>query len=171
MGKAEQFIYFAEGECEVKFLQTLMNNLHLIRQGKIIKLNVTQKRIPTAKLLTIDSNTSVVFVFDTDTDYTSTLNENIKAITKLNKTGVLLVLLPQVLNFEDELVRCTDIKSITELTGSGSKSDFKRDFLKTSNLDALLRKHKFTLAKMWKTSPRNFPSGRCQELIYLSKRR
>lgn len=64
-----------------------------------------------------------------------------------------IVFLPQVLNLEEELVRCTDVKKITELTKSGSVKNFKTDFCKMRTKDCriMLDRHKLEYARLWMT--------------------
>ncbi len=84
-----------------------------------------------------------MFVFDSDVPETSKLKQNIDMVRKLcpSKT-VKLVFLVQVLNLEDELVRATNIKKISELTNSKSAKDFKSD-------RSVLMRHEFDILKMW----------------------
>ena len=51
---------------------------------------------------------------------------------------------PQVLNLEDELVRCTDVRTAMELTKSGSVKNFKTDFckMKTKDCRSMLERYK-----------------------------
>ena len=51
---------------------------------------------------------------------------------------------PQVLNSEDEVVRCTDVRTAMELTKSGSVKNFKTDFCKMKAKDcrSMLERHK-----------------------------
>ena len=64
-----------------------------------------------------------------------------------------IVFLPQVLNFEDELVRCTDARTAMELTKSGSVKNFKTDFckMKTKDCRSMLERHKLDYARLWMT--------------------
>ena len=63
-----------------------------------------QQLIP---MLSIQAGTTVVLVFDTDVPQTSNLKKNLELLTRY--CGKLkIIFLPQVLNLEDELVRCTD---------------------------------------------------------------
>ena len=64
-----------------------------------------------------------------------------------------LVFLPQVMNLEDELVRCTDIRSITELTRSKSTKDFKRDFCAMTNCRSALDRHQLDVLGLWTQNP------------------
>ena len=66
---------------------------------------------------------------------------------------------PQVLNLEDELVRCTDVRTAMELTKSGSVKNFKTDFCKMKAKDcrSMLERHKLDYAHLWMTkTPETF---------------
>lgn len=70
-----------------------------------------------------------------------------------------IVYLAQVLNFEDEIVRATDINKAIELTKSKSTSNFKTDFckLKVPECRELLKRHNFDVSKLWtKKVPKAF---------------
>ena len=60
---------------------------------------------------------------------------------------------PQVLNLEDELVRCTDARTAMELTKSGSVKNFKTDFckMKTKDCRSMLERHKLDYTRLWMT--------------------
>ena len=64
-----------------------------------------------------------------------------------------IIFLPQVLNLEDELVRCTDVRTAMELTKSGSVKNFKTDFCKMKIKDcrSMLERHKLDYARLWMT--------------------
>ena len=64
-----------------------------------------------------------------------------------------IIFLPQVLNLEDELVRCTDARTAMELTKSGSVKNFKTDFckMKTKDCRSMLERHKLDYARLWMT--------------------
>lgn len=145
-------IYFAEGKCEATLLNALKEKPHKILAGRVKVLNVINDLIPRSLLITIQPGTVVVFVFDTDVQITDYLKKNIELVSKYcAKTKV--VFLPQVLNLEDELVRCTDIKTITELTRSKSTKDFKRDFCALSNCRDALNKHQLDVLELWTQNP------------------
>ena len=91
----------------------------------------------------IQAGTTVVLVFDTDVPQTSNLKKNLELLTRY--CGKLkIIFLPQVLNLEDELVRCTDVRTAMELTKSGSVKNFKTDFCKMKAKDcrSMLERHK-----------------------------
>ncbi len=63
------------------------------------------------------------------------------------------------MGWEDELTRCTDVKSVAELTRSSSVRNFKTDFckLKVKDCRAMLERHKLNVGKLWMTGvPENF---------------
>jgi len=59
----------------------------------------------------------------------------------------------QVKNLEDELVRCTDVKKVTDLTQSQSISNFKTAFCRIKDLRELLERHQINLKKFGTTNP------------------
>ena len=141
-------IYFAEGKCEERLLNSLKENPQKIQPGRVKVVNVIQQLLPKSQLVTIQAGTTVVLVFDTDVPNTEHLRENIKRLSTLC-TKIKLVFLPQVLNLEDELVRCCEIKSVTELTHSRSTKDFKRGFCSLTNVRAVLERANLNVDKIW----------------------
>ena len=141
-----------EGECEKAFLTALKESPALITPGKITVLNVLTEEISKSRLISLSPGTTVVFVFDTDIEITEKLKLNISRIENyFDKSR--LIFLPQVRNLEDELVRCTDISRVTELTKSPSKSDFKSDFCRMTNCRAVLTRHHLDVLKLWTVNP------------------
>ena len=63
--------------------------------------------------------------------------------------------MPQVLNLEDELTRCTDVKAVVELTKSNGIKNFKTDFcrLKVKDCRAMLERHKLECEQLWMAKP------------------
>ena len=141
-------IYFAEGKCEERLLNALKENPQKIQSGRVKVFNVIQKLLPKSQLVTIQTGTTVVLVFDTDVPNTEFLHENIRRL-KMLCSKVRLVFLPQVLNLEDELVRCSEIKSVVELTHSKSNKDFKRDFCSMTNVRSVLDRVNLNVNSLW----------------------
>ena len=113
--------YLVEGECEEKLLKALKGQPALIVPGTVKKFNAVQNEIPASRLMSFDPGSRVVLVFDTDTDMTEHLKKNIELLKKVcSKVEVLTV--AQVLNFEDEMVRSTDISKAEDLTYPSSLS-------------------------------------------------
>ena len=145
-------IYFVEGACEEKLINALKEAPPRIIPGKVRVFNVVQNELPRSILLSIPPGSRVVLVFDTDVPRTDVLKKNIDRLKKLC-AGVKLIYLPQALNIEDELVRCTDISSPKGLTKSRSDSDFKRDFCAVKDARALLERHHINVDQLWTKEP------------------
>lgn len=155
MKKCQYYCYFVEGETEEKLIKVLKTDLQLIVPGKVQKFNVIEKKLTKQRLMTLKEGTIVVLVFDTDTQITDVLNENIKLLRgEKNIKSVLCI--TQVKNLEDEFIRSCDIKQIRELTGSKSNKDFKSDMLKDSNFSKKLKLHKFDFEKFWSSTDETY---------------
>lgn len=153
MDKMGSYIqYYVEGEDEEKLVSVLKTDLQMIIPGKISKFNAVQNKLTKARLMNLRSDTTVVLVFDTDTDSAAILNENIKLLNAAPMVRS-VICVTQVRNLEDELIRSTDIRYIRELTGSKSDSDYKRDLIKMSNLATVLVKHGFEIKQFWVKEP------------------
>lgn len=72
---------------------------------------------------------------------------------KLIPGKIQIIYLAQVLRLEEELVRCTDVKTVVELTKSNSVKNFKTDFCKMKKKECrvMLERHKLDLNKLWTT--------------------
>ena len=147
--------YFVEGECEETLINALKKDPGQIIPGRVKKWNVIYKMLPNSILNTIQPGSIVILVFDTDVQSSGYLEKNILLLKKV-VSKVLIICLPQVLNLEDELERCTDIKNVKELTKSKSRSDFKRDFCRLTDCRQTLDAHNLNIGKMW-TQP--IPEG------------
>lgn len=158
--------YFVEGECEETLINSLKKDPAKIIPGRVKVWNVIDKALPDSILRTIQPGSIVVFVFDTDVQRTGNLLKNVQQV-KRYAGKVILVILPQVMNLEDELIRCTDVKNITELTKSKSRSDFKRDFCQHTDCRQALSMHKFDIGKIW-TQP--LPDGFDIFAVYANNR-
>ena len=146
-------IYFAEGDCEAQLLNALRLYPEKILPGKVRVFNVVQNLIPKSRLLSLQAGMSVVFVFDTDTEQTERLRQNIQRVQRYCRVRLLTV--AQVLNLEDELVRSTDVREVQELTRSKSQRNFKSDFcrMKPEDCLAMLHRHRLDLEKLWAKEP------------------
>lgn len=150
--KAKHVQYYVEGQDEVTLLNTLKTQLGIIRPGKVQKLNVVEQKIKPMHLRTLHPDTMVVLVFDTDTGKLNILNENIQVLMSCPSVSD-IALIPQVPNLEAELVRSCKIKKIEELLNSKSKSEFKSDLIRISNLEQKLQTHQFNINLFWSTAP------------------
>lgn len=152
MNKQNKVVYFVEGECEEKLINALKERPAKICPGKVKKVNVIQNTLGASQLIQIQAGTTVVLVFDTDVPKTDCLRKNIQLLSK-KCVNVKTICLAQVMNFEDEIVRCTDVSHAEELTRSKSRSHFKRDFCATTNTRSLLEQHKLDVGRLWTTNP------------------
>ena len=158
------FQYYAEGECEMNFLNTFMhakNKTFLIRPGRIEKLNPVTEKISDVKAMTIKKDTKVVFVFDTDLERISILEENVKTlkrVARLTNKDILFVMSAKC--FEDELVfscqNISNIKALIKHFGSQGLNAYKTDFSKCKNLEDKLKQAGFDMKLMW-SRPVNKP--------------
>lgn len=147
----KNYVYYVEGQCEEKLLKILKTDMRLIQPGKVIKRNVIQDKLRQVQLKTLKKGTTAVLVFDTDTDNTDILFENIELLKR--ETAISKVLcITQVENLEDEIVRSCNVNTAKELTNSKSTSSFKSDFIRASNLKGTLENHDFCFQDLWSKS-------------------
>ena len=138
--------YFVEGENERKLIETIKNKY--LYSGKIKIINTIQNKIPNSILRTLERETVVVLVFDTDIEKIDILDENIKLIKNSNNVKD-VICIPQIKNLEDELIYSTNINKIVDLLESKSKKDFKNDFNNCKNLMKKLENKEFKISKLW----------------------
>lgn len=138
--------YFVEGENERKLIETIKNKY--LYSGKIKVMNMIQNKFPNSILRTLERETVVVLVFDTDVEKIDILDENIKIIKNSNNVRD-IICIPQIKNLEDELIYSTNITKITGLLESKSKKDFKNDFNNCKNLMKKLEEKEFKISKLW----------------------
>ena len=144
--------YYVEGENEKKLVEVLSKEFNFIKAGKVEVFNVVEKPIKNTRIMNFKENHVVILVFDTDTNNIKTLEDNIKCLERLVKSKKIkdVVLIPQVCNIEEELVRSCNINNIKDLLKSKSKEEFKTDFNKATNLKNCLIKKCFDFKKLWR---------------------
>ena len=138
--------YFVEGENERKLIETIKNKY--LYSGKVKIINTIQNKVPNSILRTLERETLVVLVFDTDVEKIDILDENIKLIMSSNNVKD-VICIPQIKNLEDELIYSTNINKIIDLLESKSKKDFKNDFNNCKNLLKKLEEKGFKISKLW----------------------
>lgn len=109
-----KYVYYVEGECERQLISALQIKPQKIKSGKIIVYNVIQKRLPKTHMIGFSKDTTVILVFDTDVHWVQTLRQNVELLQRYC-SAVKVVFLPQVDNFEEELVRNANIKFVNHL--------------------------------------------------------
>ena len=152
--KNRRYYYLAEGECEKEILDALKQTPPLIHPGKTDTFNVIQDELKPRQLMNFAPGSCVVLVFDTDKDETEHLKKNIELLQSLSfKVEILTIM--QVLNFEDEIERATDVKSALDLTKSASLKDFKNAVNRAKEKDfrSTLHRHKLDMTKLWAQKP------------------
>lgn len=142
--------YFVEGECEKKLIRTLIEQ-KLILPGQTDVLNPIQAHIKTTHLRTLPIKARIILVFYTDMTELRILEQNIRYLRAQHNKEIITI--PQVLNLEDEMIRCTDIRYIRNLLSCTHDSDFKTAFIEERKLYDKLLFHQFDLKKLWSLDP------------------
>ena len=146
--------YLAEGECEEKLLKALKLNPPLIAPGRLKKFNLIQNELKPSHLMTFPAEARIVLVYDTDKEITDHLRRNIELL-KSQYASVEVITIPQVLNYEDEIERSTDVAKAEDLTQSVNTRDFKSavNRMKETDFRRTLKRHKFAIEKLWSIKP------------------
>ena len=115
---------------------------------------MVQDELPVSLLMQFEPGSIVALVFDTDKDETEHLKNNIKLLKSLNfKVEVLTIL--QVLNFEDETERATDVTRAQDLHQEQKWDDFKGavNRMKEKEFRNALKRHKLDMNMLWNQKP------------------
>ena len=146
-----RFHYFVEGSCEQKLVTTLIRQ-QMIIPGKPEVFNPIQDHLKTTHLRRFSFKTNIILIFDMDKSLTNTLQENLEFLhSQPNIKNVFTVL--QDGNLEDELMNCTDIRTLKELLNCSHNSDFKSAFIAEKRLFEKLQSHHFDFQKLWSSPP------------------
>lgn len=146
--------YLAEGQCEEKLIRALQLRPSLIRAGKVKRFNIIQEELPDRQLMQFPTGCVVVLVFDTDKDETEHLKKNIRLL-KTRCSSVAVKTIAQILNFEDEIERATDVSRAQDLTRSKTVNDFKSavNRMKEADFRNALKRHRLDMTKLWSMKP------------------
>ncbi len=147
MWSRRDILYLVEGETEKRLLKILKDGKN-VYSGRIFVCNIVQERIRPAMFMSYGTKISIAAIFDTDTSTADLLKQNISILKDLPNFQE-MVCIPQVSNFEDELCYACNIRDVRVITGSRSKSDFKRDFLNAGNILQKLNRKGFDVSKLW----------------------
>ncbi|MDY2838724.1 MAG: hypothetical protein SOT60_12445 [Bilifractor sp.] len=149
-----KYYYFTEGQCEEKLVKALKLKPALLAPGKVKIFNVVQNVIPISILMTIEPGSAAVLVFDTDKGETDHLKSNINLLKK-RCSGVEVLTILQVFNFEDEIERATDVKCAENLTKSKTVDDFKSTVnrMKEAEFRRTLERHQLNMNDLWEKEP------------------
>lgn len=145
---SERYRYLVEGETE-KALLAVLKTHGMIVQGKIEVFNAVERCFAQSKLIRIPEGSTIILVFDTDTEDARILKYNVE-LFRSRKMHSRILCIPQVRNFEDEIRRaCPSLKQLKDFSRSKSNDDFKRDFLRCRNLWNELKKWSFDISRIW----------------------
>ena len=141
--------YFVEGECEKKLINAIKNKY--IQSGKIRIKNISQEVIHKAFLRTLEKNSFCVMVVDTDVLYSNEkcFQKILENKRNLEKNNVNYIFIYQNKNLEDEIVKSTNLKKISEMFGVNSVGEHKTIFIEHKNLIQKLESIGFDVNKIW----------------------
>ena len=140
--------YFVEGECEEKFINAYKTGeCAFLKPGKVEVLNVVNASITKARARAIKQDTTVVFVYDIDKGNVDVLVDNIKMLQNHSLTKIIHI--QSVMNFEDEIVRSTNLKTIDDMFSTIGVDNFKQTFIKHKDIVSKMKKNKFDSFLFW----------------------
>lgn len=116
--------------------------------------NVVQNLFKPGRLRTLKDGTTVILIYDTDVNHIDVLKKNLKLLNSLPAVKDVYCI-PQVYNLEDAIVQACNIKNAHDLTHSATKTDFKRDVIRCTNLGKRLSDCNFNKSQLWKKGPNN----------------
>ena len=145
-------IYFCEGHCEKRFIDTIKNTINsdtnLIVSGKSFIINLASehcKRI----IQYLDNSKKSVIIIDTDRLIQNTAMFLSNIVTLKKYSNAVLVIL-QHENFEDEIIKSTIVKDKNELyrlLNTKSESEFKSNFCQQKNSVIKILEKEFNIKK------------------------
>lgn len=153
MRAGQKYVYLVEGQDEKSIIRMLISEYKCIKPGKIHVINVVQEKINKARAATWGDNVYICCVFDTDVRDPGQLLANRNFLLSLSNIRD-VILIPQVLNLEDELVRASMVRNAKEITKSSTDAEYKHALIKIDNLKRLFDAAEFDFSKFWVTEPR-----------------
>ena len=131
--------FFVEGVGERAIINTLKTDFQCIQAGKVDVFNVIQNKLNKNILMKLKPGTIVILVFDTDKDETDILDSNLRFLKKQPNVKKVIII-PEVKNLEDELVRSCNITNVKDLMRSKSNSEYKSDLTKCKKFKTSINK-------------------------------
>ena len=131
--------FFVEGVGERTIINTLKTDFQCIQAGKVDVFNVIQNKLNKNMLMKLKPGTIVILVFDTDKDETDILDSNLRFLKKQPNVKKVIII-PEVKNLEDELVRSCNITNVKDLMRSKSNSEYKSDLTKCKKFKTSINK-------------------------------
>lgn len=144
--------YLVEGECEIKIIEELKLN-NIIEPGKIKKINIVQKKLSNSDLREFNPLERKRFIIILNLKIGCNEDEIkkivLKNIKKLKSKKGKVIVIVQNQNLKEELIKATNINSITEILNSKSEKEWEKDMLTTMNFFAYLKRVEFDMSKFW----------------------
>ena len=147
---AIKYIYIIEGQTDAKLVKHLSSTSR-IPSGKRKIFNLWEQNVRNLLRTFSRKDNHIYIVFDTDVlENIGRFNKNIKQLS-LDKSVKTITLLQQTNNLEDELVRCCNcqMRALFDSFAAEGVSQFKRKFLKVTNLNAKLSDLGFNYENLW----------------------
>ena len=172
MKKSANYHYYVEGQDEKSLLEVLKRDIKCIRSGKIETFNVIQEKISIARIRPLKQGTVVVLIYDTDVQTNLKILQYNVSFLKAQRGIKDVVCIPQVKNLEDQLLYACKIRNIEELTKSITKTEYKKDLIRCSNLEERLHQCQFDIVEFWNRIPEGVFSqfGNDAEKVKICKR-
>lgn len=156
--------YFVEGECEKKLINVIKNKY--IQSGKVRIKNISQKVIHPSILRTLERNAICVMIVDTDVLYNNEkcFQKILENKRNLEKNGVKYIFVYQDKDLEDEIVKSTNLKKISEMFGTKSVREHKTIFNDYKNLLQKLENIGFDINKIWLYNDDKLPENKSKKI-------
>mgnify|MGYP003298596527 CR=1 FL=1 len=144
--------YYVEGECEAKFINTFKTGKNpKFISGKVEVFNINTEKITPMRLINMSRNTTIILIYDTDKPCSDIFDLNIKQL-KENKNISNIIHVQSVANFEDEIVRHSNISSINDFFHTEGIKNFKHKFV-ISSIEKRFSTIDFDFSKVWTSKP------------------
>lgn len=147
--------YFVKGECERKFIEELKLN-NIIEPGKIKKINIALKELSNSDLREfnpIERKRFIIVLNLMECNEEERKKMILKNIKKLKSKKGKVIVIVQNENLKEELIKATNINSITEILNSKSEEEWEKDMLTIVNFFAYLKRVEFDVNKLWSSPP------------------
>lgn len=142
--------YIVEGETEVVLLQHLFDK-GVLAPGKKQVFNLWEKDVSKIRRKFSKTNNTIYIIFDMDVLVANAkFNKNLKALVG-DKTVKEIILMPQRLNFEDELSHSCGcgLQALYDLFNAAGAGEFKSRFIASKAISKTLTIQGFDHRKLW----------------------
>jgi len=172
MSNCGKIHYYVEGKCEKVFLDEFKSGPGAyFKPGRVDVFNFVNKEIPSQRLIALGANTTLVLVYDVDVENSETLDFNIQKLKKAKFKKIIHI--QSIRNFEDEIVRSTNITNINKVFNTQSVDEFKSFFVKHKDIKSKLLTFNLDLSLFWSVSNTNEPFAKYskqKDLLFIRKK-